>query len=145
MDIIRDSRDKHDGPLNFNEKSLVTIDEIVKTERRKCYSKNPNCGIPKKFKEMKRSKIDENFLSEFDSKNPKISKDGDVWTVHEEKLNRKVLIVPKRLQKRVLYHFHGNEVMGHLVTPKTIDLIRKRFWWKKMGSILFMVCKTKVD
>ena len=65
------------------------------------------------------------------------SKDRKVEELENENgvLYRKNLLwVPKGLLQRILESEHNTKVAGHMGQDKTIELIRRNFWWPKMNE-----------
>ena len=47
---------------------------------------------------------------------------------------RNLLWIPKALVQTVMESEHNTKVIGHMGKDKTIELIRRNFWWPKMNE-----------
>ena len=47
---------------------------------------------------------------------------------------RNLLWIPKGLVRRIMESEHDTKVAGHMGQDKTIELIRRNFWWPKMNE-----------
>jgi len=47
---------------------------------------------------------------------------------------RNLLWIPKGLVQRIMESEHDTKVVGHMGQNKTIELIRRNFWWPKMNE-----------
>jgi len=68
---------------------------------------------------------------ELPSKDRKVKELGNENGVLYQK---NLLWVPKGLVQRVLESEHDTKVAGHMGQDKTIELIRRNFWWPKMNE-----------
>ena len=58
-----------------------------------------------------------------------------VLEIRDELLYRKSLLwVPEELVQEILESEHDTKVAGHMGQDKTIELIRRNFWWPKMNE-----------
>jgi len=64
-------------------------------------------------------------------------KDRKVKELREEKellYRRNLLWVPRNLIQQIMESEHDTKVAGHMGQDKTIELIRRNFWWPKMNE-----------
>ncbi len=47
---------------------------------------------------------------------------------------KRQIVLPAELRQQILYHFHASSLTSHLGSPKTLDLLSQRFWWKGMRT-----------
>ena len=47
---------------------------------------------------------------------------------------RKLLVVPHRLKKRVLHDYHDYELGGHRAEKPTLEILKRTFFWVGMPS-----------
>jgi len=58
-----------------------------------------------------------------------------IWKIRDELLYRKgMLWVPEELVQKILKSEYDTRVAGHMGQDKTIELIRRNFWWPKMNE-----------
>jgi len=65
---------------------------------------------------------------------PKDRKDRDIKKESGVLYRRGLLWVPQGLIPRILESKHDTKVAGHMGQDKTIELIRRNFWWPKMNK-----------
>ncbi|XP_067667689.1 uncharacterized protein [Haliotis asinina] len=51
-------------------------------------------------------------------------------------------VVPRSLQKQILYEAHSGKAGGHFAYMKTLSKVRKRFYWHGMSDQLRSLCST---
>ncbi|CAG2226544.1 unnamed protein product [Mytilus edulis] len=49
-------------------------------------------------------------------------------------INSLVLVVPKELRVKIMRELHNNRIAGHLGRDRTLESIRRRFYWPGMSS-----------
>jgi len=65
----------------------------------------------------------------------KVRKDKEETEIRDELLYRKEkLWIPEGMTQRVMESEHDTKVAGHMGQDKTIELVRRNFWWPKMNE-----------
>jgi len=85
----------------------------------------------KKDKEYKQTMEQEVALEEL---TPKDRKARDIKDEKGVLYRKGSLWVPQGLIQRILESEHDTKVAGHMGQDKTIELIRRNFWWPKMNE-----------
>ena len=52
-----------------------------------------------------------------------------------------LLIAPSEIRKQIMQHLHNARTAGHLGRDKTINSVKKRFFWSGMTSDISQWCK----
>ncbi|CAC5369122.1 unnamed protein product [Mytilus coruscus] len=65
-----------------------------------------------------------------------LEKENGIWYKQYEKSsqNSLVLVVPKELRVKIMRELHNNRIAGHLGRDRTLESIRRRFYWPGMSS-----------
>jgi hypothetical protein len=80
---------------------------------------------------------------EIDDENP--AKDP-ILTIEKGILYRKLMLwVPRPLIGKVLESEHDSKIAGHFSQDKTIELIRRNFWWPKMDNDIIAYIRSCPD
>jgi len=61
------------------------------------------------------------------------------YAINEEGLmirmekERPLVYAPQRIRSRILHHFHGAPAYGQLGVARTLNKLRRYFWWQTMA------------
>jgi len=93
----------------------------------------------KKDEAYKQARKQEAAIGELSSK---VRKDKEIENKDDLLYRRNLLWIPKGMVQQILESEHDTRVAGHMGQDKTIELIRRNFWWPKMNERIIDVVRS---